>query len=363
MRRPYIKTHNAYSNQSLINVNGQLDTFTNGIEAGAYVNKTTKLSAFYLPTIFGTAALKSPRFFGEEFRLAADGQPADRFKYHAQVGLFHYAGNKLTAPGMNVIGGTAASYRLHDWLRVSMGYRREILGNSVLSAIGLKLPLNGGLVGRSTQNTFFTSLDARPLGGKTLMSVFYGGGFVDGQKEKLNGFQQGGLYVSRLLRADKQDSHLAFLLPSYNFIFVGYQKDFLEYGNLSQIPSNNVDENIARLVTSKQGLVRIPLPSDVKHADVGGYFSPQNFFINSLRLDGGGRLLGPIYYNAGGGLGVNNAKTTFGHLNQSQFTASANISLFYRVSNHLKFEQGWYFLQASNLYRRNILYAQTTYTF
>lgn len=362
-RRPYIRTHSAYSNQSLLNINGQLDTFTNGLEAGGYVGKNTKLSAFYLPTIFGAAALKSPRFFGEEYRIAVDGQPSNRFKYHSQLGLFHYAGNKETTPGLNVIGVSAASYRLHDWFRLSLGYRREILGNTVLSALGLKLPLNGGLVGRSTQNTFYTSLDSKVLGSKTFASVFYGGGFVDGRKEKLNLFQQGGLYVARPIRSEKQDAHLSYLMPSYNFIFIGYMKDFLEFGNLSRIPSNNVYENEARLLSSRKGLVQIPFSPETKHADVGGYFSPQKFFNNSFRLDGGGRILGPVYYNGGAGLGINNAKLTFSHLNQAQLVATANCSIYYRINNHLKFEHGWYYLQASNLYRRNILYTQTTYTF
>lgn len=361
-RRPYLRSISAYANQSLLSPNGQLDTFTNGAELGFYPTTQTKVQLYYLPTIFGRAGLKRPDFFGQEFRGTFTHQPTDRFRYQAQLGLFNYAGTDRTKDGLLVVGGALGSYRVHDRLNLQFGYRREILGNTILSAVGLKLPQSGLLVGRDVQNTFSVTANVRPT--RKIGTAFtYAGGWVDGQRVQANPFQQVGMSVYRGLIGREQAAHISYLGPSYTFLALGYQRDMSSNGNLSFIPPKSTDEYIRQQVSAAAGLNQRPPFKNERRPDVGGYFSPQLFYINSFRLDAAGRLVGKIYYTAGVGLGVNNVKDIGAHLNQSQFVPTANAAVSYRLNQRMKQEHGFYFLQSNEVYRRIVMYSQTTLYF
>jgi len=324
-RRPYITQLNAYANQSLLPKALQLDTMTPGVEAGFYPSLQTKIQFNYLPSIFGTAGLNRPRVFGQEFRLKVSGQPTDKLRYNVQLGLFQTARAQNVAGGIAVIGATGLSYAINDRIRVGGGIRRDILGNSILSAVGRNESDgdSSSLTGRVKQNTFFGTLDLRPTA-KSLLSLNYGGGFVSGHRVLTNPFQQGGLAISRPVVARLPGSRLQLLLPSYSFFALGYKKD--QYRE-------------------------------------AGYFSPQKYFQNQVRLDAAGRLYKSVYYAAGGGLGTINFKSDRFDLGQTQILATANVALITRLSKRVRLEQGWYYLQFGNIYRRNVLYAQSKFYF
>jgi hypothetical protein len=94
---------------------------------------------------------------------------------------------------------------------------------------------------------------------------------------------------------------------------------------------------------------------------VGGYFSPSIFFLALPRMDVGGRAFGNTFYKAGIGLGPQAFKSeSFG---SPSLLATANVSFSSRLSKHVTMEQGYYFLQAGNVYTRHIVYNQLAYHF
>ncbi len=362
-RRPYIRQFNTGVNQSLIPDGGQLDTMTPGVEVGYCPTLQSRLRFYYLPTVFGRAGLKSPRAFGEEYRVGYDAQPTDRFRYRLRAGLFQTVGNSFTTDGCAVIGNATGTYRIADWWKVSLGYRRDILGNTLMSAVGIKLPINGALVGRDKQNTFFVTTSFNPLP-KTALSFLYGGGFVEGHKVKDNPTQQFGVYASRVLYSRDPDSHLSLVLPSYNLNINQFKYDLISQGNADLVPSNNRRTNIDRLISAAKGQTIIPLRrNQPPRSEVGGYFSPNVFYAHTIRIDLAGRLVGPVHYVAGGGLGVSVTKSITARLANKNMVGTCGVRLYAPLGKRTKIEVGWQFLQIETAYRRNLLYTQTTHYF
>lgn len=361
-RRPYLKSVTAYANQSLIPIEGQLDTLTTGVEYGFYPGKQTKVELYYLPTLFGTSKLKKPRVFGQEFRVVLRQQPTNRFSYYTQLGIFNTAKASITPAGAALIGGTGMQYVLHDRVRLNAGYRRDILGNTLMSAVGIELPDNNKLVGRVKQNIFFGGIDVRPTR-SSFISFLYGGGFVDGHNVRTNPFQQFSIYAAKTLVSKGPGARLQLLLPSYQFLALGYDRDQSEIGTATFVPSSDVAVNVARLTAARAGVTELPRPAGTRRAGVGGYFSPTQFYLNQLRLDAAGRLYKSIYYTIGGGLGTANVNSVLGRLKDTEYFATANASVIARLSKKVRQETGWYYLQNKTTYRRQIFYSQTKYYF
>jgi len=361
-RRPYISQVFAYANQSLVPRNLQLDTLTPGMEFGFFPSAQTKVQLNYLPTIFGNQNFRGPHVFGQEFRATVSGQPTDKLRYSSQLGIFQTARfGHLVSGGAALVGAGSLSYAINDRLRVGGGYRRDILGNSILSATGLNLPGTSDLVGRVKQNLFFGSVEVKPTA-KITVGGSYGGGFVEGHKVQTNPFQQFSLYGARPLIARKPGAHLQLLLPSYQFVGLGYQKDELGFGNLTLAAPTSTQAAVDRLSSSGAGMTTPPgYPKSAPK--VGGYISPQQFYLNQFRLDSAGRIWKSLYYTAGGGIGTVNFKFagTPIHLDQTNVLGAANASLITRLGRRVRLEQGWYFLQFGEQYRRNIFYAQSKF--
>lgn len=358
-RRPYISSVFAYANQSLVPRDSKLDTVTQGIEVGFFPTLKSQVQLFYLPTIFG---LQKPQVFGNEYRAVYRVQPTDRFKLITQLGLFQYGQNATTDGGLSVIGGAAGFYSITDRIRANFGYRRDIIGNSLLSATGINLPGTNELVGRAKQDLIFVGGDFRPTP-KTAISFQYGHGIITGHDIDNNNFNQCNLYAGRTIYHRDSSSLISFIQPGYQFLWLSYAKDLDGFGNLTLVPAPTPALETLRLATSQAGLTSIPMPVGSQQPGVGGYFSPQQFYVNTCRVDLGGRLLASLYYRAGAGLGVQNLKQLGNHLDQSELSGNASASVNYRFNRHINMEVGWIFLQNGTTYRRNVCYSQTRYVF
>jgi hypothetical protein len=363
LRRPYLNVISAYANQSLLPRPGQMDSFTPaGLEYGFYPFKQSQVQLFYLPTIFGTARLNHPREFGEEYRGVFRFQPTDRLKLHLQVGLFHFGQTSRIDSGLLVLGAAGFNYTINDRLSVMGGFRRDILGSNFLATAGLNLPGTNTLVGRVTQELFYVIANAR-LTRKTALSFYYGGGIETGSKVKTNPFQQFSLYLTRPLYTADVNKHISLILPAYQFLAQSWRFDLSGNGiDTLTLPTDPAQRALA-LTAAQLGATSLPTPPGQKAPGVGGYFSPQLFYLSSFNILVAGHLAGPVYYAGGGGVAVGSSKFTFGHLDQVGFGGGANASIFYRLGRNVKQEHGWFFLQGSNTYRRQVFYSETKYYF
>jgi hypothetical protein len=365
-RRPYIGNVFGYSSQSLVNTNYQLATVTEGGECGFFPNEQTQIKLNYLPTLFG---LQKPVIAGQEYRATILGQPTNRLNYVASLGLFHTSAHVQPGlavgnvrSGLSVLGRIGASYAITDRFGVTIDFSRYIIANSRLSATGLDLPGSNTLVGRVLANQAAFGCNWRPTT-KTDVNFQYVTGFYNGDHIQTNPFQEFNLRVGRTVIAHERTAHLQFLQPSYQLLAMGFAHDLSGFGNLSLIPNSNPAVNGAQLLSAQAG--QTSLPTGINMPGVGGYFSPQLFFVNTIRLDAGGRLFKHTYYDIGGGLGTQNFKEngTPTSLGMTSLLGIANASIITKVSKHVTLEQGAYFLQAGEGYRRFALYQQSRYYF
>lgn len=357
-RKAYIGTVSAFTNQSLVDRNFQLTTVTPGVEFGFFPNEQTQVKLDYLPTLFG---LHNPLLAGEEFRGTILGQPTNRLRYVASLGLYHTF-PRLIEPSLSILGQLGARYAITDRIAVRADFSRYLIANSRLTATGLNLPLTDTLVGPVKANQFTAGLDVRPTA-KTEISCDYSLGFFEGQRIATNFFQEGNFRIGRTILSREREAHLQFVQPSYQLLILNFAHDLSGFGNASLIPSSDPAENLARLRSSLAGQTSLPNVPYMPVAGVGGYFSPQIYFLNNLRIDAGGRLFKQVFYDVGGGLGPQNFKDVSTRLDHTQLVGTANFSIIAKVSKHVTIEQGAYFLQAGNVYRRYVLYQQSRYYF
>ncbi|MBI4534209.1 MAG: hypothetical protein HY711_09730, partial [Candidatus Melainabacteria bacterium] len=356
-QRPYFAQVFSYANEPLNDFDGRLDTITASGEFGFFPNSQTHVQLAFLPSVLG---LKRPSIFGHEYRATVWSQPSDRLKYYLSTGLFHTF--HKVHPGVAFVGGGGATYALNDRLRANIEYRRDIVGDSRLSAVGLNLPGTDELVGRVKRNRLSIGASVRPTA-KTNIDFRYGIGFDAGHKVPTNPFNEFSLRIGRTLIAREPGTHLQWLQPSYQFLATGFKKDLSSFGNLSFIPDGTAAGNLTRVRLAAAGEPTVPTLPYQKVQGVGGYFSPQIFYLNALRLDTYGRLLGAINYKLGGSIGTQDFKNMSQSLGHISLVGTANASLSMRLSRNVTVEHGWLFLQAANAYQRNIIYTQTRYYF
>lgn len=361
-RRPYLANIFSYTNEPIDTFDNKVDTITNGVEFGFYPTRQTKVELDFLPTIFG---LHEPRIYGHEYRATVRAQPTDRLRYFTSLGLFHTFHNVNS--GLAVIGGSGVSYALTDRIRVSTEYRRDIIGDSRMSAVGRNIPYTDVLVGRVKRNRWSFGTDLRPFT-KTEVNFRYSLGFDKGHNVKANPWQEFSLRAAQTLVAKEPGHLLQLLQASYQFIATGFKYDESGFGNttseVTYDPKKNV-ERINNIISSiARGELEVPRGKNEKRPLIGGYFSPQLFYSNSFRLDMAGKITkSPFYYKLGGSLGTQDLKNLGQNLGHPGILATSNASLSWRMGRHVTVEQGWYFLQASNNYQRNVIYNQTRYYF
>ncbi len=357
--RPYIGHIFSYSNEPLDTFDNKLATVTEGAELGFYPNRQTQVQLDFLPTIAG---LSQPQMYMNQYRATIRNQPTNRLRLLGSLALVHTFHN--VKPGVALIGGAGINYALSDRIRVVGGFNRDIVGDSRLSAVGINLPGSNFLVGRVKRNRFTMGTSIR-LDPRTDVDFRYSLGVDIGHHMQKNPFQEFSLRVGRTLVAHEPGAHLQLLQPSFQFLATGFKYDLSNFGNVSLKPQDNIYANAASLYQAFAGLTANPIPdlSAPLPAGVGGYFSPQKFFLTQTRLDVSGRVIGRLFYKLGGSLGTQNFKNTTTSLGQTGIVGTANAALTMRIGKHITVEQGWYFLQAANNYQRNVIYNEGRYYF
>ncbi|MBX9695024.1 MAG: hypothetical protein K2Z81_21750, partial [Cyanobacteria bacterium] len=365
-QRPYFRLVSAYANQSLLSPAGQMDTFSpSTAQYGFFPNPQTEVRLSYVPTIFGRAALRGPRLMGQEFRGTVLCQPTDRLRLFSRLGLFQFVGTRTTSGGMTVLGAAGGSYQLNDRLRIGLGYRRDILGGNLLSAVGLNLPESGLLVGRIQQNYFYANASVR-FTNKTSGSFSIGGGTDVGTRVKVNPWMRASSYLSRSLYSGRQDALVSGVYGSYQWLFNAFKYDESIPGNaVFQVqPPQSLAARLAILKSSREG--NTALTPELERR-VGNYFSPSQFYAHSWGLGVNGHLIKSVYWRGSVGLGIGTAAPNLGVQKDDTgvygFGGGASAVVTYRLSHRSVHEQGWYFLQSALDYRRQVLYSQSKYFF
>jgi hypothetical protein len=357
-RRPYLANIFSYTNEPLDTIDNKVDTITNGVEFGFFPTRQTQVQLDFLPTIFG---LKQPRSYGHEYRATVKSQPTDRLRVVSSLGLFHTFHNVKS--GLAVIGSSGGSYSLTDRIRLNAEYRRDIVGDSRLSAVGRNLPYTDTLIGRVKRNQWSAGISLRPFT-RTDVDFRYSLGFDKGHNLQANPFNEFSLRAAQTLVAKERGSALQLLQASYQLMALGFKYDQSAFGNTTLIAAKDKDEINGRIQQIAKGQIEAPRGEDEKRPQVGGYFSPQLFYSNSFRLDMAGKIVKtPLYYRLGGSLGLQDVKNTGSNLGHPGVLGTANASLSWRMGRHIAVEQGWYFLQAADTYQRNLIYNQTRYYF
>lgn len=357
--RPYIGHIFSYQNEPLDTFDNKLATVTEGAELGFWPTRQTQVQLDFLPTIAG---LSQPQIYMNQYRATVRTQPTNRLRLLGSLALVHTYHN--VKPGVALIGNAGINYAISDRIRLVGGFTRDIIGDSRLSAVGLNLPGSNFLVGRVKRNRFTMGTSIR-LTPKTDVDFRYSLGVDIGHHMQKNPFQEFSLRVGRTLVAREPGAHLQLLQPSFQFMATGFKYDLSGFGNVSLEPSNNIFANSASLYQAFAGLNANPIPNlqAPLPAGVGGYFSPQKFFLTQNRIDVAGRVVGKLYYKLGGSLGTQNFKNATTSLGQTGLVGTANAALTMRLGKHITIEQGWYFLQAANNYQRNVIYNEGRYYF
>ncbi len=364
-QRPYFRTISAYANQSLLGPAAQMDSFSpQSTQFGFFPTRQSEVRLTYVPTIFGKAGLRGPRTMGQEFRVFGKYQPTDKLRLDAQLGLYQYVRTKEISGGFTVLGAAQASYLLHDRLRLTAGYRRDIVGSSLLATTGLNLPESGLLVGRVHQNFFYTIAHLR-FTNKTSCSFTVGGGTETGTRLLTNPWFTGGAYLSRSIYSGPRNNFISNIFGSYQASVVAFKYDQSLIGNaIFQVdPPQNLNARLAILRSSRLG--NTALTPELERR-VGGYFSPSQQYIQGWGVGVNGHVIKNLYWRGACAMGIGtsapNVGVTKDDLGVWSFGGSASSALTYRVGRSVH-EQGWYFLQGSTTYRRQVLYSQSKFFF
>lgn len=299
------------------------------------------------------------------YTMGWNTRPHERVMFDAELGISSFS--DPNAP-VDVTGKAELNLLLHDRIRLALKYRRQPLYESVFETTGYTTQpqysynqqlgllqgtsgplwnpnnqnrynnlladprnydnLRGPFMGQVRDNAVSTELTFIPFN-KWDMTFGYEYSAVRGENIENNGRHQALFSIGRTFTGVKD--HL--FRVGYQFLFFGYRKNLSAFPNMTSYPYAQGGEMIPvdrQLYYSDAAQVianRWASPSDIFNdptggtvteyqspvnftrapagVGIGGYFSPTQFYLNSLRFDFEGKLFkGRLYYKGGASLGV-----------------------------------------------------------
>ncbi len=223
-----------------------------------------------------------------EYSFGATAKYWDRVTLMGDMAITNFTQSNTT----NITYFTQADVDVTDRFRVKLGSRRYPLANSLLSYAGLRPDrgaFGGQLLGQARENTLFLELNANPLPFWDV-NAGYEWGWVEGSRIPDN-FKNQAFFSTGLTHrfGDPLSVRLG-----YQFLYFGYAKNTMNgFFDTTAAGINVPVSSLDPLVIADDGY------------DFGGYFSPESFFLNSIRLDLRGALFNRfLLYKIGGSLGV-----------------------------------------------------------
>ncbi len=264
---------------------------------------------FYLPN----SPTRPRSNFGVQYTVGATAQYWDRLRLDGDLGLTHF-----TQSGKNNVTYKAqAKIQLADGISMRIGGRRNTLANSLLAVAGFK-PSQGAFAGQQlgpvNENAFFIDLSTQPLG-PIDFNLGYEWAAITGSDEIPNNFKNQ-FYTSLGYTHRFNPKHS--LRAGYDFLYFTFSKN-----------ATNGFFDVESSVRSPLAVLRPVIRAD-SGFDFGGYFSPDQFFLNSFRLDYRGSVFNKfLEYKIGGSLGVQAFEHGFGiqDSDPTSLSSAFNIAL------------------------------------
>lgn len=299
------------------------------------------------------------------YTLGWNSRPHERVMFDGELGISSFS--DPNAP-VDVTGKAELNLLLHDRVRLALKYRRQPLYESVFETTGYTTQpqysyaqqlgllagtsgplwnpnnqnhfnrmladpryydqLRGPFMGQVRDNAVSTELTFIPFN-KWDMTFGYEYSAVRGENIQHNGRHQALFSIGRTFTGVKD--HLFRL--GYQFLFFGYRKNLSAFPNMTTYPYaengqmipvdrqmyyNDAAQIIANRWASPSDIFNDPTGATVTEfqppvnftrapdgVGIGGYFSPTQFYLNSLRFDFEGKLFnGRLYYKGGASLGI-----------------------------------------------------------
>lgn len=260
----------------------------------------------------------SPRStMAHQYSLGTSFGITDKLSFDGDASLENYTQSK----SVNVNYQARLQYQMNDRVKFQVGSRRSPLETSFLSYAGFK-PINGALagelIGQVRETSIFAEANLVPWKNWDL-NMAYEFAVVDGRKVQRNTKNQ--VYASLGYNWQYAKNHAVRL--AYESLFFGYAKNatlgfYNQFTDLPQLVSAQ-----APLVASPAGYV------------LGGYYSPDTFFLNDVRVDFRGSCLNKfIEYKLGGSIGVQNQNPGIpGEPNATGAAYSGNGQLTFNIND------------------------------
>jgi predicted Zn-dependent protease len=269
---------------------------TNRLGGYGYPNQ---LSLSITPTFRLRGGVSPRRFFiprrdigptatwATQYNVGANWRLADRLTWDGDISLVNFSQSDAT----ELLYQTYLRYTPSDKIRVRVGSRRDLLANSLLSIAGLKPDAGfwrGRQVGPALETAFFGELTLLPMRGWDISGA-YEFGLVDGNNLPSNTKNQ--IYATTGWTWPVGQTHSARL--GYEFLWFAYRQ--------------NATAGFIDPTTGQSGafISLSPLTAAPRGTVLGGYFSPDDFYLNAIRLDISGSFWNKrMEYRLGGSLGV-----------------------------------------------------------
>lgn len=289
LMRPVLRTGFLYSTQ-------EGDDTTNALRSWAFPNTVEfsltpqvrmrggyALRRFYLPE----RGILPRSTFAHQYSVGTTAKLLDRLTFDGDFSITQFT----QSDSSNITYQARLITDITDRVRWQVGMRRIPNETSLLAFTGLQPnvgPFAGALVGQVRENGVFTELNLTPWRNWDL-NLGYEFAWIDGENVPDNTRNQAYASLGYTWRYLQQ--HNARL--GYEFLYFGYNR--------------NATNGFVDLVTGRPNPVASlqPVANAAPGTIFGGYFSPETFFLNSVRLDLRGYWLGRILeYQVGGALGV-----------------------------------------------------------
>ncbi len=213
----------------------------------------------------------------------------DKLSFDGDASLENYTQSN----SVNVNYQARLQYQMNDRVKFQVGSRRSPLETSFLSYAGFK-PNNGSLagqlIGQARDTSIFAEANLVPWKNWDL-NMAYEFGVVNGKNVQRNTKNQA--YASLGYNWQYAKNHAVRL--AYESLFFGYAKN-------ATLGYYNQFTTLPQMVQAQA-----PLEATPKGYILGGYYSPDTFFLNNIRADFRGNFFNKfVEYKLGGSIGVQN---------------------------------------------------------
>jgi len=236
--------------------------------------------------------------WGTNFTAGIKGKLSESVSTQVEVGGTRFNTDTTT---INALG--SLNFRTSEKSGFYVTASRSNVEESMLSAVGFRPvsgPFAGELVGRVMDNRVVIGGQTRLIGN---LDLFGEGGIGnrEGSNVDSNFFKLASGGVGYNIFAASEDEPVSLFRVSYSANYFGFEEDRLGFGGSSLL--TRAGRPIAPALLGSDGISPAP---GAAQAGIGGYFSPERYLSNVIRLDLQGRPNQGVRYRLSGFVGGQN---------------------------------------------------------